>query len=153
VEDEAMTTPDRPGPDLVATFEKISEATCWSLLSAADVGRVGLLVDGRPEILPVNYAIDGESVLFRTAEGTVLNEASMTTVAFEVDGVDESTHEGWSVLVQGFARDIGDAVGANSERIRSLSLVTWAPGDRARWFQIRADKITGRRVRLVPASL
>ena len=40
------------------------------------VGRLGLLVDGRPEVLPVNYALDGETVLFRTAEGTVLNQAA-----------------------------------------------------------------------------
>jgi hypothetical protein len=117
------------------------------------VGRVGLLVDEKVEVLLVNYALDGRTVLFRTAEGTVLNDASLTEVAFEADQFDEATHEGWSVLVQGFARDIGDAIGANAERIRQLSLVTWAPGARPRWIQIEPGKVTGRRIRVLPASL
>jgi nitroimidazol reductase NimA-like FMN-containing flavoprotein (pyridoxamine 5'-phosphate oxidase superfamily) len=148
-----MTTPPEQGPDLVATLEELAEPSCWNLLASGRIGRVGLLVDGRPVVLPVNYALDGETVLFRTGDGTVLNEASMRTVAFEVDEVDESTHEGWSVLVQGFARDLGDAVDATAERIHRLSLVTWAPGRRPRWFRIEPDRVTGRRLRLVPASL
>jgi nitroimidazol reductase NimA-like FMN-containing flavoprotein (pyridoxamine 5'-phosphate oxidase superfamily) len=148
-----MTTPDKPGADVVATVEQLPEPECWNLLASAQVGRVGLLVDGHVEVLPVNYALDGKTVLFRTAEGTVLNEASMSVVAFEVDRIDEITHEGWSVLVQGLARDIGDAVGADAERIRRLSLVTWAPGARPRWMHIEPSRVTGRRIRVLPASL
>ena len=148
-----MTTPPEPGSDVVATVEQLPEPECWNLLASAQVGRVGLLVNTKVEVLPVNYALDGRSVLFRTAEGTVLNEASMTEVAFEVDRIDETTQEGWSVLVQGLARDIGDAIGADAERIRHLSLVTWAPGARFRWFQIQPGSVTGRRIRVLPASL
>ena len=114
---------------------------------------VGLVVDGRPQILPVNYALDGRTVLFRTAPDTVLNEASMSEVAFEVDHIDDTTHEGWSVLLQGFVQDITEAIGANAERIRQLSLVTWAPGTRPRWFQVEPDSVSGRRIRVLPASL
>ncbi len=148
-----MTRPQEPGPDLVATVEQLAEPECWNLLAGAQVGRVGLLVEERVQVLPVNYALDGRTVLFRTAEGTVLNEASMSMVAFEVDWFDGTSHEGWSVVVEGFARDIGDALGADAERIRHLSLVTWAPGTRPRWFQIEPDAVTGRRIRLLPASL
>jgi nitroimidazol reductase NimA-like FMN-containing flavoprotein (pyridoxamine 5'-phosphate oxidase superfamily) len=121
-----------------------------NLLATASVGRVGLLVAGRPEILPVNFALDGETVLFRTAEGTVLDQASLSVVAFEVDHVDEQAHSGWSVLVQGTAQFIGDAIDPTSERLRRLSLITWAPGRRQRWFKIQPDKVTGRRLRVVP---
>ncbi len=106
-----MTTPQDPGPDLVATVEQIPEPECWNLLASAQVGRIGLLVGEQVEVLPVNFTLDGRTVLFRTAEGTVLNEASISAIAFEVDRIDETTHEGWSVLVNGFARDIGDAIG------------------------------------------
>ena len=49
-----------------------------------------------PEVLPVNYAIDGESILFRTGEGTVLTQASMKVVAFEADHLDPSDQSGWT---------------------------------------------------------
>ena len=54
------------------------------------------------------------------------------------------------MLVKGQADDIGDAIDATSERMRRLSLVTWAPGRRDRWFAIRPRQITGRRLRVVP---
>ena len=142
-----------PGSDLVATLSPVPEVECWQLLASSEVGRVGLLVRGRPEVLPVNYILDGENVVFRSAEGTVLDQAASTVVAFEVDRVDEATHASWSVLVQGVAEDISDAIDANSERIRRLSLVTWAPGTRHRWLRIQPDKVTGRRLRLIPTAL
>lgn len=137
----------------VAEMEPLGRGECLGLLATASVGRVGLLVDLRPEILPVNYALDGETVLFRTAEGTVLTQASMAVVAFEVDRLDEVDHSGWSVLVQGVADDIGDAIDPTSERLRRLTLVTWAPGTRQRWVRITPNKITGRRIRVLPAEL
>jgi nitroimidazol reductase NimA-like FMN-containing flavoprotein (pyridoxamine 5'-phosphate oxidase superfamily) len=139
--------------DVIASMEELGRAECLALLATTAVGRVGLLVDGLPEILPVNYGLDGETILFRTAEGTVLNQASLTVVAFEVDAFDPAMESGWSVLVQGTARDIGDAIDATSERLRHLALMTWAPGRRERWFEVRPDKITGRRLRVTPDAL
>ena len=148
-----MTTPQDPGSNLIATLEPIARSDCWGLMATARVGRLGLLVDGRPEVLPVNFALDGESVLFRTGEGTVLNKASLNVVAFEVDHTDDATHTGWSVLVQGVALDIGDAIDPTSERLRRLSLITWAPGTRHRWFQIKPSNVTGRLLRVTPDAL
>jgi uncharacterized protein len=147
-----MTNPDVK-QHLIPSIEELPRSECLNLLATASIGRVGLLVDGRPEILPVNYALDGDTILFRTAEGTALNQASMTVVAFEVDQIHPETQSGWSVLLQGLAYDIGDTIDATSERLRQLSLNTWAPGGRQRWFQVRPDKITGRRIRSLPDSL
>jgi nitroimidazol reductase NimA-like FMN-containing flavoprotein (pyridoxamine 5'-phosphate oxidase superfamily) len=133
-----------------ASLERLNRTECLNLLALAQVGRVGLVVDGQPEILPVNYALDGDTILFRTDQGSVLNQASMANVAFEVDSIDESTHSGWSVLVRGRGECIADAVDPTSERIRRLTLVTWAPGERDRWFTIRPTSITGRRLRVLP---
>ena len=110
-----MSAPDSPDQDLIATIETIPPPTCWNLFATTSFGRVGLLVDDKPEVLPVNYAIDGESILFRTGEATVLTQANLRVVAFQADYVDPRDHSGWSVMVQGFARDIGDAVDANIE--------------------------------------
>lgn len=136
----------------VVTLEVIERDECVALLSSCALGRVGLLVDGQPEILPVNYAVDGDVVLFRTAPGTVLTQAALSVVAFEVDDFDASGQSGWSVLVRGVAQDIGDAIDVRSERLRSLRLVTWAPGGRDRWFRIRPDRITGRRIVVTPPT-
>jgi len=148
-----VATPADPNAGLIATMETLAEAQCWGLLATVEVGRLGLVVDDRPVVLPVNFALDGETVLFRTAESTVLAEASLSLVAFEADVVEGATHEAWSVLVQGFARDIGDAIDPTSQRQRRLSLITWAPGTRHRWFRIDPDKVTGRRLRVLPDAL
>ena len=136
-----------------AELEHLSRSECLNLLALAQVGRVGLVIADQTEILPVNYALDGETILFRTAEGSVLNHASMADVAFEVDHLDERARTGWSVLVKGHADDIADAIDATSERLRRLTLVTWTPGSRQRWFVIRPRSITGRRLRILPLEL
>jgi nitroimidazol reductase NimA-like FMN-containing flavoprotein (pyridoxamine 5'-phosphate oxidase superfamily) len=137
----------------VAELESLGRAECLELLALVRVGRLGLIVDGRPEILPVNYILDGDSVLFRTSESSVLNGASLSQVAFEVDHIDESARSGWSVMVHGRADDIGNAIDPTSERLRQLTLITWAPGGRHRWFVVRPETITGRRLRVLPLEL
>jgi hypothetical protein len=72
-------TPSSPEADRegVASLETLGRSECLNLLATAQVGRVALVVDGHPEILPVNYALDGDAVLFRTAEGSVLTHAAL----------------------------------------------------------------------------
>jgi nitroimidazol reductase NimA-like FMN-containing flavoprotein (pyridoxamine 5'-phosphate oxidase superfamily) len=52
--------------------EVISTRECRRLLGTEEVGRLGVVLDGRPEIFPVNYTVDGDGVLFRTADGAKL---------------------------------------------------------------------------------
>ena len=136
---------------MVGSMEELDEAECLRLLAGTTVGRVGFVVDGRPIVLPVNYAIDGRTVVFRTGEGTVLNRTAMQMIAFEVDKIDDATHSGWSVLAQGVAQDVGTAIDTRSEQLRQLALVTWAPDRRDRWFRLDADTLTGRRLSVRPA--
>ena len=46
----------------------IARTECEDLLAAATLGRLGVVVDGRPEIFPVNHVYDRESgcVVFPT---------------------------------------------------------------------------------------
>jgi hypothetical protein len=46
------------------------------------------VVDGRPDIHPVNHLVDHGTVLFRTAEGMKLRAAVGHDVTFEADGYD-----------------------------------------------------------------
>lgn len=141
-----MPAQDEPEAPVAVTLESLTREECFELLASVEVGRVGLLVGGKPEILPVNYVVEGSAVVFRTSEDSVLNQAALQVVAFQADRIDEPTHSGWSVLVQGVAQDVSSAVDTTSERLRRLSLFTWAPGARHRWFRIRVDTISGRRL-------
>lgn len=135
-----------PRPSVNATLESLTGDECLELLATASVGRIGFVVDGKPEILPVNYVVEGGGVVVRVAAGSVLNQVALQVVAFEVDRIDDATRTGWSVLVQGVAQDVSEAVDTMSERLRTLALVSWAPGERHRWFRIRIDTVTGRRL-------
>ena len=146
-----MPGPEQPEASMVGSMEEFDEAECLRLLASTTIGRVGFVVDGRPIVLPVNYAVDGRTVVFRTGEGTVLNRTARQKIAFEVDKIDDATHSGWSVLAQGVAQDVGTAIDARSEHLRQLALVTWAPDRRDRWFRLDADTLTGRRLSVRPA--
>jgi hypothetical protein len=67
-------------------------------------------------------------------------------VAFEVDGVEEATRTGWSVLVRGEAVEVTDPAGL--ARVRKLALYPWAPGAKARYVRILPTVLTGRRIAL-----
>jgi nitroimidazol reductase NimA-like FMN-containing flavoprotein (pyridoxamine 5'-phosphate oxidase superfamily) len=125
-------------------LDAMDRPTCEAFLANESVGRLAVVVDDVPHILPVNYAADGATVVFRTAPGTFLTEASMRKVAFEVDHVDEHHRSGWSVCVHGFGRDITDAIDVESERLRDLIVDSWAPSTRDIWFKIIPTTVTGR---------
>jgi uncharacterized protein len=134
-------------PSHRAAVEHLERAECERLLASQEVGRLAVVINGAPHVVPVNYATPGGGVVvFRSAPGTVLTEASLREVAFEVDEIDRATRSGWSVEVRGVGRDIADALDAESVRLRQLPLVTWAPGDRPQWFKITPDAVTGRRL-------
>ena len=85
-------------------IQEISTTECNELLRTERVGRIGVIVRGRPEIFPVNYALDASgSILFRTGVGMKLDAALNRQVVFEVDRLDEDMVAGWSVVVHGVA--------------------------------------------------
>jgi uncharacterized protein len=122
----------------------IDRVDCVHLLTAHGLGRLAVSLRDQPLILPVNYAMDGDCVVFRTDAGTKLYGAAGQPVAFEIDGFDRLYHEGWSVLVVGTAEEVHQP--AERARLAALPLGPWAPGDKAHWLRIRPGAITGRRL-------
>lgn len=119
--------------------------TCLDLLASVPVGRVGLLVAGEVEILPVNHVLDGQCVAFRTGVGSKLSGASVGyPVTFEADGYDEAGESGWSVIVHGHAEVVEDD--AEAARLAALGPRGWRGGDRPYWVRIRPFSITGRQL-------
>lgn len=116
-----------------------------ALLRSHSFGRVAYTDHALPAITPVNYVLDGDSIVFRTAPGTRLADGTRdAVVAFEVDRADELTQAGWSVVVVGMASQITRA--SDALRAMALSLTPWAGGDRHHFVRITPTFVSGRRV-------
>ncbi|GAA1880062.1 helix-turn-helix domain-containing protein [Streptantibioticus ferralitis] len=130
-------------PELVA----LDEAQCRARLSTHGVGRVSVTTEAGPAIIPVNYSVIDDAVVFRTAPDAAPATASGTKVAFEVDHIDEAMSQGWSVLVVGMAQQV-----TNPETIGRLVAEAhskpWAGGDREVWIRIEPEHITGRLIQV-----
>ncbi len=126
-------------------LEILIEEQCLDLLSGASLGRIAVTVGAVPAIFPVNYRLLDGQILFRTGDGTKLHHSSdNSVVAFEVDQVDPSTHEGWSVLVVGVAREVKDQERAGT-MLHTLPR-PWAPGERDHVIAIIPEFVSGRRI-------
>lgn len=128
-----------PCVNSVGYFETIDADECRRLIGDADVGRVAWVSPtGGLQVLPVNYALLGDVIVFRVAHGSVLEELSHpVAVAFQVDDLDASTATGWAVLVQGESRAWDGEVPVAQP---------WAPGRREVAVAIEARSWSGRSV-------
>ncbi len=120
---------------------------CVKLLNEhpVHVGRVAMVIDGYPLVLPVNYRIDHGTVVFRTTIGTKLDAATRgAPLAFEVDDLDANWEEGWSVVVQGRGEEVVNP--ADVARLQRLPIHPWGSAEASRYVRIRPDKVTGRRI-------
>jgi nitroimidazol reductase NimA-like FMN-containing flavoprotein (pyridoxamine 5'-phosphate oxidase superfamily) len=126
-------------------LQHLSVAECWTLLSLSPVGRVGVLVDSAPEIYPVNFVVDQDTILFRTDPGSKLRGLDRSpAVCFEADGLHLDDLTGWSVLVKGRAVELHDV--EELQHASSLPLRFWSIGEKAHWIRIKPTEVTGRRI-------
>lgn len=123
----------------------LDEAECLTLLGHAVIGRVAVSIGAVPAVFPVNYAMHEGQIVFRTGTGTKLDAATRNAViAFEVDQVDVTYHEGWSVLAVGMADELRDL--RRLEQVRQLPLASWAPGRRDHVVCLQPEFLSGRRI-------
>ncbi|TFV65644.1 UNVERIFIED_ORG: pyridoxamine 5'-phosphate oxidase family protein [Bacillus sp. AZ43] len=135
-----------------ATMQALPTDECYRLLATQEIGRIGVNAENYPLILPVNYALDGTTLVIRTRPGTVLRAAQHANVTFEVDEIDRRTRSGWSVLVRGQAEEVGDEHRADLvARTRATGVEPWAPGEHGTWLRLIAHDVSGRRI--VPGEL
>jgi nitroimidazol reductase NimA-like FMN-containing flavoprotein (pyridoxamine 5'-phosphate oxidase superfamily) len=134
------------------SVEQMGPEECLELMATQRVGRLGVVVDGFPLVLPMHFALDGDTVVMQTNEGAKYLSAPLTAVSFEVDQVDLEEGVGWSVLVSGYAEDISSTIDARSEHLRRLATHSWAPPPADRWLKIVPRQISGRRLRARKAA-
>jgi len=130
-----------------AGLETLPFEACLHLLGSVPLGRVGFYADGEVVILPVNHALDGQDVVFRTAPGSLLTSAGeQGPVTFETDEFDARTRTGWSVMVTGQAAVVYDE--AETRQLDRLGVEPWPTAvERSFWIRIRPTSVTGRRTR------
>jgi nitroimidazol reductase NimA-like FMN-containing flavoprotein (pyridoxamine 5'-phosphate oxidase superfamily) len=127
-------------------IEVLDYAECLRLLASKPVGRIGFAIWGGPEILPVNYVLDGDAVVFATGVGSKLSAVVRSPVVFEVDDTDEQAQSGWSVVVHGLAQEVTAADARTLERVRALPLEPWAAGRKPYYVRVTPRFVSGRRV-------
>ena len=71
-------------------IEVLDRDQCLALLETDVVGRLAVVAGGAPAVFPVNYAMDSDAVVFRTAPGTKLDAGVRAPACFEIDFFDLS---------------------------------------------------------------
>ena len=121
-------------------FLTIDGDECRRLLRDATVGRVCWVSPAGLQVLPVNYGLDGELIVFACAEGTQLAGLTEPTDAVvQVDDLDPLTATGWSVLVRGTTLAYP---GTRPDAVPRA----WAPGGRSVLVALQPHQFSGRSV-------
>lgn len=119
----------------------LSDEQCWERLRTQELGRLVTRVGDVIDIFPVNYVVDGDTLLFRTAQGSKLFELTVSSdVLFEVD--DHTDEDAWSVIVRGHAHALDSS--AEVERADGLSLRPWIPTLKYTYVRIEPRSMSGR---------
>ena len=127
-----------PAPEILDAEE------CWALLSQTGVGRLAVIADGHPDVFPVNYKVDGQSLVFRTGSGTKHQAIqSDAVVALEADAVSSQFGLAWSVVIKGKAQET-TPTGPDLDDIRR-ALFPWQGVGQEHFIRITPESITGRR--------
>ncbi|MEE8602011.1 pyridoxamine 5'-phosphate oxidase family protein [Euzebya tangerina] len=135
---------------------ELSPRECWENLRQAQhgIGRLAFIDPAKPpgsapELLPVNFILNGPEVIMRTGGG-LINAAARSEVAgtFEIDSLRVSStaaHDiGWSVVVHGRLNRVTDAMVR-----RYLELGRLAPsagGFKPNFVRLEIESISGRKI-------
>lgn len=128
-------------------FEPIGRQQCLDLIGSHHLGRIAWQAADLPQILPITYAMLHGSIYFRTLPDGILAElAQPTSVALEVDELDQQTRTGWSIVLHGHSSAVSEP-DELADLWASDSLVPWASANRTLYIRIRPDRVAGRIVR------
>jgi nitroimidazol reductase NimA-like FMN-containing flavoprotein (pyridoxamine 5'-phosphate oxidase superfamily) len=134
-----MTDLDHEGSVTVLSPEQ-----SWELLEGEQFGRLAYRLVDEVHLVPINYAVDGRCLLFRTGSGNKLLAAALASdVAFEIDWHDDLT--AWSVVARGRLRHLGED---EHHRAEELTLRPWAAIPHFDVLELVPDEVTGRAFRL-----
>ena len=122
----------------------LSEEQCWDLLRQNEFGRLAFHLAGEVHITPINYVVDEDRLIFRTAEGSKLLGVVMNSdVAFEIDHITEDSAT--SVVLRGSAVVLE---GDEADFVDTLPLRPWVDTTKLVVVCITPTEISGRTFQL-----
>jgi uncharacterized protein len=123
---------------------ELDQEECWAALRVEEFARLAYRLGDEVNLVPLNYAVDGDTLLFRTAEGSKLLGVVMhPEVVLEIDSFDEESAQ--SVIVRGNARLLGED---EAHRADTTRLRPWLPTLKYNVVEIQPVQVTGRRFTL-----
>jgi nitroimidazol reductase NimA-like FMN-containing flavoprotein (pyridoxamine 5'-phosphate oxidase superfamily) len=129
-----VTTEDSP-------VEELSLEECWQLLELEEFGRLAYRLVDEVHMVPINYAVDAGTLLFRTGSGNKLLAAALhSDVAFEIDWHDDLA--AWSVVVRGQLRLLHED---EQHRVDGMLVQPWVPTLNYDVVELTPVSVTGRR--------
>ena len=136
-----------PQTEAAGPVAVLSDDESWDLISGVHLGRLVTVLEGRPEIFPVNFVVQRRTILFRSAEGTKLFSTVMNDhVLFEAD--DHGVAEGWSVIIRGTAELLYGS--DDIQEAEKAGLYPWIPTQKLRFVRVTPTDVTGRRFEFGP---
>ena len=140
---------------------ELDRSECMALLAAARLGRLACCNDGRPYVVPVHFALEGEFLYgFSLVGRKIAWMRANPHVCVQVDEFDPDRQ--WrSVVVNGRYEELPDRIGWKVQRERAWSLLSrhagwWEPGGLKPvtegtaphlFYRIGIDEVTGRQAR------
>jgi nitroimidazol reductase NimA-like FMN-containing flavoprotein (pyridoxamine 5'-phosphate oxidase superfamily) len=130
-----MTSPTVDEP-----VQRLEAEECWELLEGEEFGRLAYRLVDEVHIVPINYVVDGRSLLFRTSSGNKLLAAALhADVALEIDWHDDAV--AWSVVARGHLRRLEED---QQHRVDDLPLRPWVPTLKYDVVELVPETVTGR---------
>ena len=121
---------------------RMSLDQCWQMLREEEFGRLAFHLAEQVHITPINYAVDGKTLIFRSAEGSkLLGVVTNADVAFEVDEFTE--HHARSVIVRGTARVLEEDEEHRAENVPLRPSVVGSE-DKYNVVEITPTEVSGR---------
>ncbi|MEU7864716.1 pyridoxamine 5'-phosphate oxidase family protein [Nonomuraea sp. NPDC049141] len=129
-------------------IEALGRDACLALLSTVVIGRVAWSASGGDlKVVLVNFVLDGDGIVFRTARGGMLDAIQHgVPLTFEVDDVEPALRVGWSVVLSGRADVVTDR--DQVRRLEQLGGAPWVALTEPVFVRLPLREISGRRLPL-----
>ncbi|MFD1537311.1 pyridoxamine 5'-phosphate oxidase family protein [Nonomuraea guangzhouensis] len=126
--------------------EALGREACLALLSTVVIGRVAWSAAGGDlKVVLVNFVLDGDSIVFRTARGGKLDAIQHgVPLTFEADDVEPALRVGWSVVLSGRADIVTDR--DQVRRLEQLGGAPWVELSEPVFVRLPLREISGRRL-------
>ena len=146
-------TPAQNRGAMTTGLQILDTDACLALLRSVAVGRIAWATDdGTASILPVNFILDGTTLVFTTAPGSKMDAIqARRPLTLEADDLEPALRTAWSVIATGPAEIVTDP--AEIQRLKTLPLAPWVSSPKPFFVRLTPEKISGRRIPLHPGGV